>query len=1061
MRRRVGRFLSITPLVAIGVVLLATMSVAADTPENKRTLEPALHDYLSANGLLNRGLYDLATAEYRKFLSKHAGHDKAPLAHYGLGVCLFRTKQYEAATEQLAPLHKKSKFEFAAEVGTMLGQCHLIGKYHARAAKVFNKIVKRHSDHNLAGDAAAGLAEALYLDGNYKAAVKVCERYEDGAYGDRLLERVYFFHGLSLMARNNFADAAQRFDELLERFAKGPFADQSSLLLAQCYQHADATEKAIGQYRKIVERETSRYHRDGLLGLGTLLQQQGEHEEAGTFLDQLLKQSPEKSMLAKAQFQRGLAWFDQNEFERAFEILQSVAADSGDLGDRASYWMGKCKLRSGDPRQAAKRLGDAIERFPDSSLIAEMIYDRAIALVRDDRLEAATGVLETFRSRFPDHALTADALQLLASVEHQRLNFDNSLTFCREFIERFSTHELASSVSFVLAENQFLADQIDESVESYRSFLSQFPDNPQVGRAKFRLGTALYRLDRFDPAVAFLTEAANAAQEEPHFQSAWLALGDIYFQRNEWSDARRCLSEYLSNGSDVPSADDALLKLGLSHQRQEQLEPAIEAYDRLIDQFQQSTHHNQAVFERGQALVALDRLDEAVTAFEAVLAVDAKSRFAPYALNHLAAIATQRKDFAAASRLFDRTAQVAKAGDMQTDAMFQEAQALMSARQFGAAHTAYDEFLSDNGSSAHAPVARAQRAIALARQDQYADAVKAIEALNGADLAKLDAALRSAVHYEKAWCLRELGRDDEATQTYRTLLDLAPEGNISVHALVELSGIEINAERFEQAAELLRRFMDIIESNPDSVSNELREQATYRLGVAAFELGQLQEAADEFESFAEHFPDSSLAASAAFYGGEACFLLNRHEQAVKHLVRVAEDFKDDPVYGPSLLRLGESLGALQRWARSERVFTLYVEQFSDAEHWYQAQFGMGWARENQKRHEEAISAYRAVTARHTGATAARAQFQIGECLFAKNKYDQAVREFLKVDILYAYPEWSAAALYEAAQCFQKLGKVVESRAHYKLVLDKHKDTRWAELASQRISETAATGLPGR
>src|SRR5262249_32657937 len=107
-------------------------------------------------------------------------------------------------------------------------------------------------------------------------------------------------------------------------------------------------------------------------------------------------------------------------------------------------------------------------------------------------------------------------------------------------------------------------------------------------------------------------------------------------------------------------------------------------------------------------------------------------------------------------------------------------------------------------------------------------------------------------------------------------------------------------------------------------------------------------------------------------------------------------------------------------------------------------------------------AYRAVVERHKGPTAARAQFQIGECLFAKKNYAEAARELLKVDILYAYPEWSAAAIYEAGRCLEKLNKPDESQAQFKQVDEKYPQTKWASLARQRLHERATTAaLPGR
>jgi TolA-binding protein len=101
-----------------------------------------------------------------------------------------------------------------------------------------------------------------------------------------------------------------------------------------------------------------------------------------------------------------------------------------------------------------------------------------------------------------------------------------------------------------------------------------------------------------------------------------------------------------------------------------------------------------------------------------------------------------------------------------------------------------------------------------------------------------------------------------------------------------------------------------------------------------------------------------------------------------------------------------------------------------------------------------MAEYAIVTGKHQGPTAARAQFQIGECLFAQGKHDEAVRELLKVDILYAYPEWSAAALYEAGRCFEAMNQTEKARAQYEQVREKHGQTRWASLAAKRLTALA-------
>ncbi len=1047
---------------AVGCCLMFIfLGSAMAEPASGDEPDSALHGYLGANGMLNRGLYELATTEYRKFLAEYGTHEKARAARYGLSVSLFRLKRFEEAVEELAVLERHSGFAFAAEVGTMLGQSQLALKNYAEAAGSFKKVLRRHAEHALADDAAAGRVESLYLVGEYQKSAKAGDDLVKRWPESPLRERAEFFAALAMMARQRYGEAAKRFDELLQRFESGPLAPQASLLLAQCYQNDNALDRAVRQYRRVVKSAAKRHLPHALFGLATLLQQLGEPAEAGTLLDRLIERDPTGPLVASAQLLRGRVWFDQDRFDRALDVFQPLIDGEASLADQAAYWGAKCRLRQGEFEDTADRLTASIEKFSTSKLLPEMYYDRAIAFVRLGARDDAVSALGSFRERFPDHSLAPEALRLLAVTEHQRKRYDESQGYAKAWLSDHANEKAAPAVAFLSAENEFLAERYEPAVAAYQRFLNTHGRDAQASRAAFRLGTALLRLQRFDEAEPFLSQVADGSGTEETYRPALLALGDIAFQRGEWKRAEAHLKDYLAAGPGVASADDALLKLGLSQHRQENHADALKSYDRLIERFDDSPHRLQAMFERGQALVALHRPDDARAAFESVVSEGGDSRFAPHALNHLASIAMKQKDFDATAKLFERAAKAATGSKMKSVAAYQQAQSLMAAQQFGDAEKAFDSFLEQYPRHERAPQAHAHRAIALARQNKHEEAIQAIEKLERRLAGSLDPSLFGALRYEKAWCLRELGRADEAAIAYEALLAEGLSGGFSVHAAMELSGIHVNQKRFAEAAALLEPLYESLQGDSSAMTTEVREQLMYRLAVCWFELGRFRESAALFTQFTEAFPESKLVASAYFYGGEASFRLGKFQRAVKHLTRVTENHTDDNVYGPSLLRLGESLASLQRWAKSERIFTDYLQRFADSPQWFQAQFGVGFARENQKRHAEAISAYGDVVARHQGPTSARAQFQIGECLFAQKNYDEAVRELLKVDILYAYPEWSAAALFEAGRCFEKLGKTVEARRQFKQVAKAHDGTRWATMASQRLSELSSATVPGR
>ena len=1044
------------------VVTLALGSLLgmAPRPASAADRDPALQTYLSANGLLNRGLYELAAAEYRKFLAESPTHEKAGVARYGLGVSLFRTQQYGESIKALTPIFQRDRFEYAAEVATILGQSHLALKRYDDAADAFNWVIQRRGDHALADEAAAGWIEALYLNDKNAEAVVAGQRFVSLWPDSPLRERAEFFHALSTMAQDKFAVAGERFAALLQRFPQGPFAHQASLLMAQCRQNDGSLEQAVKAYRNVLKQAGSRHIPDALYGLASLLQHLKQSGEAGQVLDRLLKQYPQSEFSDAARFLRGRTWFDQKEFGHATERFAEVLDGESKFADQATYWLAKCELRLGEFRPAAKRLARAIKRYPESDLLAEMHYDRGVALIRAERFSGALKALDGFRETFPSHKLVPEALRLAVVTEHQRKRFDESGTYCVSFLKQFGTHELAPSVAFLSGENEFLSGSYDSAVKTFQRFLSRYPDDVQARQAMFRLGTSLYRLDRFDEARDLLARIAEGTDTDDVFRPALLTLGDISFQRSEWKKAEAYLADYVAGGMDAPLVDDALLKLGLSRQRDDRPTEAIEAYDQLISRFGESPHRVQALFERGQALVALKRLDDAVTAFASVLEVDEESRFAAFALNHMAAIAAKRGRLEESSKLYARVASLAPEDDMKAEALFQQGQSFMSAQRFDEAEETFADFVSRYPSHDRTGTAYAKRAIAIARLDRFEDALKAIDDAEAHSLGDQDAALASAVRYEKAWCLRKLGRQDEAADAYRSLTSRDDIDSLGAHSMLELAEIEYADGAFENAAKLLRRVHGAVKDDDATVSAEVREQATYRLGLCEFKLAHHERAAELFEEFLATYVDSSLTASACFYGGESLLTLGRHERAVEHLARVPNEFASDPVCGPSLLRLGEALSTMQRWALSEKAFADYLDRFSDSEHSFQARFGLAWTREHQRRYDDAVSEYQKVVAGHQGPTAARAQFQIGECLFAQKKHNEAVREFLKVDILYAYPEWSAAALFEAGRCFEKLGKSVEARSHFKQVSDRHKESRWAKMATERLSAMPAAGVLG-
>ncbi|MDY7109838.1 MAG: tetratricopeptide repeat protein [Planctomycetota bacterium] len=1042
--------------VALILLVLTYPAAAKDADDDGA----ALRAYYSANGLLNRGLFDLAAAEYREFLTTYAEHEKAPIARYGLGVSLFRLQRYDNAAEMLQSALREPELPYRAEAALVLAQSRLAQGRYGDAAAALDPVLREHAGHELADDAAALRAEALYYDERYEQVRGPCHllasRWPDSPHR----ERTELLWSMSEMALGEYGAAAERLRALSQRFPDGALADQTSLLLAQSLHRSNAVQAAIEQYRRVIRRAHDAYLPDALYGLATLLHKGDQPSAAGELLDRLIAQWADHELVPAAHLLRGRTWFDLADYERAHHSFTEAARTGDAFDDSAGYWAAKCDLRRDRPREAADALRQTIGDHPDSDLAPEMMYDLAVALSRAGDPEGVLETLRGFRSRFADHPLAPGVAYLRAVTLHEIERYADSLEVCRSFQRDFEHTDHDAPVASLAGENEFLLAAYERAAETFRAFLDEFAQSPQRTHAAFRLGVSLYRLRRYEEAEPILAPLVPAARNEAALRTVFLALGDLHFQRDQWGSAEAFLEEYLSYGLDQPSADDGLLKLGLARHRQDRFDEALEAYDELLEHFPESAHRLQALFERGQALVSLGSPHEAADAFEQVLQAEENTAFAVHALNHLGAIAVQQRAYDDAARFYARVVNRADRTEIAGEALFRRASALMSAERFDLAAQTFASLLEEHPDSPHRAQARAHRIIALTRLERHPEALALIDEFEKTELTQVEPSLAAAVIYEKAWSLRTLDRPDEAMAAYRELARNTADPQLYCHGLLELAELEADGDRYEEATRLLRRLLDAKPPSPQP-DPDVRGQALYRLGVCEYNLEHFELAADLLGEFIDASNDSPLLPSAYLLCGESLVRTGAHQRAAVRLRRVVDDHSDSDAFAPALLRLGECLAVLQHWARSEEVFALHRQRFPHSDLWFKAQFGLAWARENQDRHRQAIETYREIVAGHDGPTAARAQFQIGECLFAQGMPEEAVRELLKVDILYAYPEWSAAALYEAGRCFEELNKPAEARAQFQQVQEHYSDSSWAKLASERLARlSAASSLPG-
>jgi len=1019
--------------------------------------EPTTASIKVANGLLNRKLYDLAEAEYRRVLATKPDGARRQQAQYGLAVALMRQEKLAPATDLLTTLIDADDFEFSADVAVMLAQCKLAAADYQAAAQIIADHREAFADHPLADDAAALGIEALYRAGHFEACADNAEAFVARYAQSPSTGLVCAFAGMAQANLGRDRAAIKSLNNALRFDVPASHAAHVRLSLAEALSRQGQSEKARAAFSELADAAPSlaaRAHQ----GLALLAWQANDLASALRSIDLALKH-PEAIDRTFAVHLRGRIHFQRSSYAEALRDFETLYENTRNRSATDAYWLAKTLARLDRYDRASDILDAAIEEHPNNELIGDLRFDRAVGLVQLERFDDALKALQEVLAKHDENAFASEALRLCAIVTHRLSQYDASSDYIAQWQDETQTVDakLPADLIFIQAENAFLTENFANAAAAYRTFLSTHATDDRAAAGRRRLGLAHYRLQQFQRALAELTKLGEAA----HTSASIFAVGDIYFAQRDWQNAQQWLTRFIVS-KPKNGIDDGLIKLGLAHMRGSEFETAIERFNALLSRDADSPHAPQAMFERGQCLLALERFEEAARSFESVLKNRAAKRLHEPARAHLAALGLKLGQPELAARYYADAAQQSDSIDQRAVAICRQSDALLQAQQYKDAANSIDAFLeSIDDDAAELPAAtlghlHANRVIALTRAERYQQAVDAFGQLK---IDSIDGNLRFAALFDFAFCLQQLEDHDRAARVFQQVAETADANPLKHHALLALADLASRRADYKRSLSYLNLLV-MTEASEQLPTDIAFDRVLYQKSRAHFELKQFADAGQTLDTLLQRFPESSYANGAAYLAGESAYALQQWEAAAGHFNAALTAAPKGDFASTARLRLADCHLQLQRWPDAVDHFTAFLSDHTEHALVYQARFGLAWSLENQGKTDAALKHYRVVTNTHKGPTAARAQFQIGQCLFAQQQYEAAVGELLKTDILYAYPEWSAAALYEAGRCLERLQRIGAAREQFAAVTRRFGQSKWAAPAQERLTALTQRRIPG-
>lgn len=1014
---------------------------------------------LQAAGRFGRGLFRPAAGDYEAFLKQFPQHAEATNARYALAVCHYRLNEFDKAVPLLEQVLGDAKFGQRDEAVAVLGHANLSQQKYEPALAAFDRLLNEFPQSKHAEVAALNKAQTLYLANRHADAVKAAERFSATYPQSADKGTAQYFKGLSERALDQNAAAAATLSGLLKEQPETRFKIDALLVLGQAQEADSKLAEAAATFRQMLEAAPAIRQPDAHYSLGAVLYRMGQFEDAGKEFAAVVTKSPEGPYAKAARLQLGLSQLAGGKTADARKTLSTVAKEDASNAPTARYGLAQCDIAEKKFDTALSTLNELAAVNPPPVNPSQIALDRGICLAELGKHQEASDVFAQVAAD-PKAPRLAEAMYRQAFSLHKLSRYEPSHVVCEKLLAGAATvpAEFKTAVADLDAENLFLLGRYDAATKAYAALDAASRDDAAKTRYAFRLGQCAYSTGDYAKAVTLLSPLADKPQvkgDETLGRAVFL-LGDAQLQQSKFAEAAAAFEKFLSTTKTAEKADkqEAQYKRAVSLLRSaSQGQPVPGQARQLLTTVasgqESSPWTARANFELGQLAyqVKPPTLDVAAGHLKKVLAFDngkPPEDLAGPALYLLGWCDFDGKKFADAASKWNELLMKYPKAAVAPDAAFHRGVALREAGEQEKALEALTGYARTYPQGQYVAKSKQLAASCLTSLKREAEAKAML-----ASLADDKSLVTDAVLYDLAWAQKGTKDDAGAAATYRRLIADFPSSKLMPAAKAELAEFLFNEKKYAEAVELLEPVVATKE-----IDGKVRSAAAYRLGLCYEKLEKADKAAATFAMYAAEFGGSDeLAGTALLQAGSNQASVGRYDDAIKSLSEMLRKFPSHPQASIGQLKLAEAQADAGKFADALSSHQAFLQKYPKDPFAFRAQFGVGWAFQNQKQFDEARKAYSKVTASNNGETAARAQFQIGDSLLTEGKFEEAALAFLVVEDVYAYPVWSARALYGAGLAFEQLKQPDLARQQFETILKKYKDqTDEAKLAQTKLNE---------
>jgi cellulose synthase operon protein C len=1012
-------------ILALGVLLAAGNSFAWSQTNRDRPTTDArrVPDALNfANGLVKERRYDMAAEEYEKFLKSSPNGPDAAEARYSL-----------------------------ANTRLFLGQ-------YQEARKQFEAFLKLAPKHPNAPTAWFRVGEVAHVLNDLAASRKALETYttQSAGTGHRFLETAWLYLGEVYFALGELPSARQAFERAEHDFPKSPQADRTSYGLARTLAALGKTEDAVTRFEDLARRGGPEWADKARYQVGLTRLTNHQYAEAAEAFAEMERSAPRSPQVPEARLRRAEALLKLKQPDDAERLLRPLVAEAAqNLAVQAAEVLGGSQWDRGQPVEARATWDAALKRFPNSPMTPSLLMRLAEADRKEDKpAEARTRYLKIVDD-YPKDPSAPVALVRVAGLMLEAGDAASAKDLAASFSTRFPESSFRSDARLIEARAALALKKPKDAIA-----LLEAEPKPSA-ELRYLLGRAYLDDGQKVKGDSILESLSKSPDAGTTSSDALFIIGQKHFDADKFTEALEPLQKYLADKPKGDVAADALAYLALSYAKLGQDDESRKALEQLAKEFPGS---KPLAWVR-VSLAAVFSDQKAYARAEELLRPVAEGPPSDYRLR-------ARSDLGWALLLRGRPGEAAEVFEaiiksspsdpsLAAEAARGRGRALDAAGKTNEALVAYQQVIDKYPTSPEAATAALAQARVLLRAERPAEASAAFERFLK-DYAKGSSEPPAGVLIDWGIALLEAEKSQEAERIFRRVLTEYPDNPRAGDARVQLA---VSARDAGSNDEVIRLLEPVVAEGSKS-SPATIQSALFLLGRTQAERKDWAAALTTFSRLASEYRDGLYPIEARFWKAESLFKggdagTQDAKAAELELSAFIEEFKSNPKADDwvksARLRRVQCQVLLLRWDEAlSGAQSLKSELANDDPRLAEVEFARGRALQSQARpdFDASRSAFDFVIKARAGTElAARAQLMRGETYFHQKDYREALREYLKVDILYKNaPRWQALALLEAGKVEEERGRWSDAADLYQKLRSKYPNDPNAAEAARRFAQ---------